>query len=445
MIALWMLSACAFALTVGAAAFAVDRLLRLFQKQSRGIWLVALLVASLWPIASPILRAARSEPATTSATSVQAASTNPAPIAIDARRQWRERLAQFDSLLLMVWAIATTCLLVRAARTAGVLHRMRSNAIVRTAVGRAVLGSPNIGPAVFGIVRPRIILPAWAFDLAETDCDLVLRHEEAHIRAADPALLLVATLLRALMPWNVGVWWIVQRLRLAIEVDCDARVLRTGADATRYARLLLLTAQQQRQTTITAFIAGFPSMLEERINVMHTEAPTNRMRFTITFGAICLACTSFAASPVLARELSAVRVPKLALQYAPQSAPPQRPLREFQVDSQATLLAGSPLPAYPDDLRQQKVSGSVTAQMVVDTMGRVQPPTLKVLSSTDARLVDAIRVALADLEFNPARVSARRVKQLVQINFLFKIAGTKGASVTPSSAIRTIDVVISPK
>ena len=31
-----------------------------------------------------------------------------------------------------------------------------------------------------------------------------------------------------LMPWNLPLWWQWRRLRFAIEVDCDARVLASG-------------------------------------------------------------------------------------------------------------------------------------------------------------------------------------------------------------------------
>jgi hypothetical protein len=38
----------------------------------------------------------------------------------------------------------------------------------------------------------------------------------------------VALLVAVLVPWNLPVWRQLRRLRLAMEVDCDARVLRGG-------------------------------------------------------------------------------------------------------------------------------------------------------------------------------------------------------------------------
>ena len=51
--------------------------------------------------------------------------------------------------------------------------------------------------------------------------------------------LMTAGLAAVLLPWNLPVWWQLRRLRLAIEVDCDARVVRRGGDLRQYASLLI--------------------------------------------------------------------------------------------------------------------------------------------------------------------------------------------------------------
>jgi hypothetical protein len=49
------------------------------------------------------------------------------------------------------------------------------------------------------------------------------------------------------MPWNVALWWQLSRLRLAIELDCDARVIaRRNHDALVYTRLLLSVGERVR-------------------------------------------------------------------------------------------------------------------------------------------------------------------------------------------------------
>src|SRR5438045_3381046 len=69
--------------------------------------------------------------------------------------------------------------------------------------GASFLVTPNLGPAVIGLVRPRVIVPEWALSLDEKARALMLRHEIEHIRARDPLLLFVAAAAIALFPWNV--------------------------------------------------------------------------------------------------------------------------------------------------------------------------------------------------------------------------------------------------
>lgn len=54
------------------------------------------------------------------------------------------------------------------------------------------------------------------------------------------------------MPWNPALWWIVRRLRLAIETDCDRRVLHAGTDVHAYGVLLLNAAARYARAPLLA-------------------------------------------------------------------------------------------------------------------------------------------------------------------------------------------------
>ena len=82
-------------------------------------------------------------------------------------------------------------------------------------------------------------MPTWLKQSPPAQQAFVLAHETSHIEAYDPQLLTAALALVVLMPWNVPLWWQLKRLRKAVEIDCDARVLRAGHDATRYGETLL--------------------------------------------------------------------------------------------------------------------------------------------------------------------------------------------------------------
>ena len=71
------------------------------------------------------------------------------------------------------------------------------------------------------------------------------------------------------MPWNLPLWWALRRLRHAMEVDCDARVLQAGHDATRYAQTLIDVGE--RQSSFLGSVAAMSessSRLEQRLQIM---------------------------------------------------------------------------------------------------------------------------------------------------------------------------------
>src|SRR5688572_15186214 len=72
------------------------------------------------------------------------------------------------------------------------------------------------------------------------------------------------------------------------------------------------------------------------------------------------------------------------------------------VDKPAIALAGNPSPRYPDVLRRANVTGEVVVQVVVDTTGRADMSTLRVLSSGHALLTDAVLAAYPRARFIPA-------------------------------------------
>jgi hypothetical protein len=141
----------------------------------------------------------------------------------------------------------------------------------------------DTGPAVFGFFRPRIVVPRWLLERPLLTRALVLEHELQHVRARDPLLLLLALMLVVLAPWNLPLWWQLRRLRLAIEIDCDARVLRCGVDPRAYGETLLDVRMHPSHTLMSAMSMTRPaSQLEHRIRIM-TAAAVRRGTFAGIF------------------------------------------------------------------------------------------------------------------------------------------------------------------
>ena len=79
-------------------------------------------------------------------------------------------------------------------------------------------------------------------------------------------------------------------------------------------------------------------------------------------------------------------------------------------------------PRYPESLRSAGVDGNVLIQFTVDTLGRVDMQSVKVLNSTHAMFTDAVRQSLGAFRFKPAEVNGKRVPALAQMPFEFHVS-----------------------
>ncbi len=97
------------------------------------------------------------------------------------------------------------------------------------------------------------------------------------------------------------------------------------------------------------------------------------------------------------------------------------PYFEFQVEKPAAMAAGANQMQYPEMLRSAQVEGTVLASFVVDTAGKAEMGTFKVLRSDHELFTNAVKNALPKIRYLPAEVGGRKVKQLVQQPFVFSL------------------------
>ncbi|HEY9229120.1 MAG TPA: energy transducer TonB [Gemmatimonadaceae bacterium] len=96
----------------------------------------------------------------------------------------------------------------------------------------------------------------------------------------------------------------------------------------------------------------------------------------------------------------------------------------LDVDTAVVRSANSAAPAYPLKLLEAHVTGSVSAQYVVDTTGFADTASFRVLKSTHPEFIVAVREALPYMRFQPAKIGPLKVRQLVEQQFSFKINDT---------------------
>jgi hypothetical protein len=178
-------------------------------------------------------------------------------------------LDQAEPWLLLGWLASSIGLLV--ALTGGLIRlgaRARSWPPARIRQ-EEVLVSDDFGPALLGVRDPKVVIPRWALDLEPERLGMVVAHEEEHRLAGDVRLLLSGAALVVLMPWNAGLWWQLRRLRAAVELDCDSRVLSRGVPAKAYGALLLELGTRAPGLPLPVAALSKPvSLLERRLTMI---------------------------------------------------------------------------------------------------------------------------------------------------------------------------------
>lgn len=348
--------------------------------------------------------------------------------------------------LCVVWSFV---LLIRLFRAHTSLQRARRLWRHATLDGFEVLVSRDTGPAALGITRAAIVVPQWAMALPDDARHIIVRHERSHVESRDTLLLFAAQVAVALQPWNVGIRYAAHRLRLAVELDCDARVIAQGVDHAAYGRTLLEIATHGGVASrLLATLSEPFDHLHARIVAMSARHRTRPVAATL-FAAVAIvalvaACSSERSdSPRLAERrvpneaqsspgivarretLSVLHLPAVSSHSAPH--PGDAPVggaraRELIADHPVRHLDNGAAPVYPATMREQRVEGEVLVMVVVDTSGRADLATLKVVKGTAPEFVDAVRAALPQMEFDPARLHGRKVRQLTTLPFTFALA-----------------------
>jgi beta-lactamase regulating signal transducer with metallopeptidase domain/Tol biopolymer transport system component len=126
-------------------------------------------------------------------------------------------------------------------------------------------------PALFGFVRPRLLLPRQMLDTASRDeMRYVFLHELAHLKRHDIYLAWVASLLQVLHWFNPLVWFAFHRMRIDREMACDALVLAYAGEreSQEYGRAIVALLQQLSRSRPLPAMAGIlesKSQLKRRI------------------------------------------------------------------------------------------------------------------------------------------------------------------------------------
>lgn len=279
MIGYGMLYAVAIGVPILAAVTIGSGVLQRQGRAQRGAWLGALVLALLLPLlllATPAAEQPTSVPSPVASTGLVGLPTvvsvaTPAPVTVPIAQS----ALGVDEILLGLWALGSLMLALRWIVASVRLGRMTRSLEEKTIDGVPVALTADLGPAVAGVLSPRILAPAWLLELPASQRALVLLHEAEHIRAGDPWLLFTSRLARVLAPWNPVVWLLSARLVRAIELDCDRRVLSRHPDVGTYGTTLLsISSRTSGPIVPAAAFAETDGPLRQRILAMTTPPRT---------------------------------------------------------------------------------------------------------------------------------------------------------------------------
>jgi periplasmic protein TonB len=99
---------------------------------------------------------------------------------------------------------------------------------------------------------------------------------------------------------------------------------------------------------------------------------------------------------------------------------PDQVFLESVVEERPEVLSG-PQPQYPDLLRQAGIQGRVIVQAIIDTSGRAEPRSVKVIQTPNPGFDQPAKTYVLRALFRPARVHGRAVRVLINLPIDFRI------------------------
>lgn len=266
------------------------------------------------------------------------------------------------------------------------LDRLRSQLGIARPV-RLRLSRDSAMPLTWGMLNPRILLPAEAASWTEERLRLVLLHELAHVSRFDSPARLAAGLACATYWFQPLIWLAGRKLRIEQEHAADDLVLAAGARPRTYAFSLLEVAGGRAPGLaggLHAAMAG-PSDLERRLSAI--VAPRARGRPGRTF----VAAAIFAASASALFAASALPVAPIA------EAVPVAPVEPVRAVGPVATMTSAARPAVRDTVAPVPPAAPGTqAEDVHPTLALAGMPPIELIRAVPA--LPAVAALPATLE-----------------------------------------------
>jgi len=145
-----------------------------------------------------------------------------------------------------------------------------------------ILSDEPVGPSVFGIFRPKLILPrSLVASRSFEQIEPVIAHELVHVRRHDDAMMAMELAAKIVWWFHPLVWWAGRRIGRERERCCDAETIAgLRCSPAKYARCLLDVLEHKQELRIAFLLPGVrpAEVTSRRLEEIMRRATTFRSR-----------------------------------------------------------------------------------------------------------------------------------------------------------------------
>ncbi len=153
------------------------------------------------------------------------------------------------SVASVIWAVFAAAALIASVSLYFITKAEFKNAEL---ISKNVYASDKIlSPAVYGVFKPRIILPKGLLD---DDIPFILQHENIHIHRGDNLWRVIAVVTACIHWFNPFIWLLLKCFFADMELSCDEKVLKKyGVEKRREYATVLVNCESNKTMFASAF------------------------------------------------------------------------------------------------------------------------------------------------------------------------------------------------
>lgn len=89
--------------------------------------------------------------------------------------------------------------------------------------------------------------------------------------------------------------------------------------------------------------------------------------------------------------------------------------------TEAPVRISAPFTRYPDELRKARIEGTVIVEAKIDSSGRVDPVSIKIVDTPDPRFDEAAKDYVIRSRYRAGRAEGKRVPMTVHVPVMFDL------------------------